>query len=186
MKNFSVKVDGKEYWISRSVATCTFVFKEINNNVYALVERRGNGAADNKGKLCTSCGYLDFDETLKECAVRELKEECGFIASKDKLKFMGITSSPSENNQNVTIHYVYNAESNEDFDIKKAIGGEKDEVSEVKWLKIGHLIKNTLYVNIYDILNEKWAFDHDKLLIKYLSKFYKLTYEKKKEETDRN
>lgn len=29
MKNFPVKVNGKEYWISRSVAAVGFVFKKL-------------------------------------------------------------------------------------------------------------------------------------------------------------
>lgn len=45
MKNFSVKVNGKEYWISRSVAAVGFVFKKVNSNIYALVEQRGVGTA---------------------------------------------------------------------------------------------------------------------------------------------
>ena len=35
MKNFPVKVDGKEYWISRSIAVCVFVFKIKGNKLYA-------------------------------------------------------------------------------------------------------------------------------------------------------
>lgn len=43
MKNFPVKVNGKEYWISRSVAAVGFVFKKVNSTIYALVEQRGVG-----------------------------------------------------------------------------------------------------------------------------------------------
>ena len=66
MKNFPVKVDGKEYWISRSIAVCVFVFKIKGNKLYALIERRGKGAADEQGKLCTCSGYLDFNECDRE------------------------------------------------------------------------------------------------------------------------
>lgn len=52
MKNFSVKVNGKEYWISRSVATVCFIFKQKNNRTFVLIEKRGKGAADNIGKWC--------------------------------------------------------------------------------------------------------------------------------------
>ena len=37
MKNFPIKVDGKEYWISRSIAVCVFVFKIKVNKLYALI-----------------------------------------------------------------------------------------------------------------------------------------------------
>ena len=113
MKNFAVKVDGKEYWISRSIAVCTFVFKIKNDELYMLVERRGKGAADENGKLCAMCGYLDYNETVTEAAVREIKEETGFIAKEERLQYMKINSDPSEAHQNVTIHYVYFAKGNE-------------------------------------------------------------------------
>lgn len=196
MKNFPVKVDGKEYWISRSVAVCTFVFKIKGNELFTLVQRRGKGAADEQGKLCASSGYLEWSEQLCDASVRELQEECGFIANKDRLQFMGINSDPNEAHQNITVRYVYFAKKNEDFDLKKAIGGEKDEVSEVKWFKVGEFnkpIKNSqvlfsqnlyLKVNIYDIISEDWAFGHDKIMIEHLSTFFKLRYDEKEKENE--
>lgn len=188
MKNFAVKVDGKEYWISRSIAVCTFVFKIKNDELYMLVERRGKGAADENGKLCAMCGYLDYNETVTEAAVREIKEETGFIAKEERLQYMKINSDPSEAHQNVTIHYVYFAKGNENFDEDKAVGGEKDEVSEIKWFKIGDFDKKgnnkVLHVNIYDITSEDWAFEHEHRMIEHLSKFFKLTYENQKEKED--
>ena len=76
MKNFAVKVEGKTYWISRSVATAVHVFKVINSDLYVLVEKRGSGV-QYPGLYCIVCGYLDYDETLQEGAIRELREETG-------------------------------------------------------------------------------------------------------------
>ena len=90
MKNFPVKVDGKEYWISRSVAVCVFVFKIKNNKLYALIERRGDGAPDENGKLASVSGYVEFNESIEETIMRELQEESGFIAKKERLQFMYI------------------------------------------------------------------------------------------------
>lgn len=192
MKNFSVKVEGKEYWISRSVATCTFVFKIKGDELFVLVEKRGKGAADNQGKLCSVCGYLDFDENLTDCAIRELKEETGFIANKDRLQFMYINSEPeSDSKQNVTVHYVYFAKSNENFDTDRAVGGEENEVSEVKWFKVGTFNKSfskksndkmILNVKVYNIMAEDWAFNHDKIMIEHLAKFFRLSYDKEEKE----
>lgn len=188
MKNFPVKVDGKEYWISRSIAVCVFVFKIKGNKLYALIERRGKGAADEQGKLCTCSGYLDFNECDREATTRELMEECGFIAKEERLQFMYINSDPkADKRQNVTIHYVYFAKGNEDFNEKKAIGGEVDEVADVKWMEIGNFDKDkVLYVNIYDIMAEDWAFNHDYIMIDHLSKFFKLKYngQEKEKESD--
>lgn len=187
MDNFAVKIDGKEYWISRSVAVCCFIFKIMDDELYTLIERRGKGAADEQGKLAAVSGYLSYNETLTQAVVREIFEETGFKAKEERLQFMKINSDPSEAHQNVTIHYVYFAKKNEDFDLDRAEGGEENEVSEVKWFKVGDLEKKnnvvTLYANVYDIMAEDWAFNHDKLLIEHLSKFFKLAY--KKDETEK-
>lgn len=179
MKNFSVEIDGQTRWISRSVAACTFVFKILNNKLLVLVERRGKGAADEKSKLCACCGYLDYDETLPQCAVREIREETGFIANEKKLRFMGINSDPSEKYQNVTVHYVYFAKPNEDFNPKNAVGGETNEVEEVFWMEVGEFSgEKILRVNIYDIVSEDWAFGHERRMLEHLREFFVLKYEK--------
>lgn len=161
MKNFPVKVDGKEYWISRSVATVCFIFKHRNNKTFVLIEKRGKGAADNIGKWCVPGGYLEWDITLAENAALEVLQETGFIIKKEKLRIVGINSSPSENHQNVTIRYVYNADVNEEFNRKNAVGGEKNEVEDVQWLDITNL--DNKFLND----NTKWAFNHNILIKKY-------------------
>lgn len=162
MKNFPVKVDGKEYWISRSVATVCFIFKRKNNKTFVLIEKRGKGAADNIGKWCVPGGYLEWDITLAENAALEVLQETGFVIKKDKLKIVGINSSPSENHQNVTVRYIYNADTDEEFNTKNAVGGEKDEVEDVQWLDITNI--NNKFLND----NTKWAFKHNILIKKYL------------------
>lgn len=161
MKNFSVKVEGKEYWISRSVATVCFIFKRKNNKTFVLIEKRGKGAADNIGKWCVPGGYLEWDITLAENAALEVLQETGFVIKKEKLKIVGINSSPSENHQNVTIRYLYNADANEEFNIKNAVGGEKDEVEDIQWLDITNI--DNRFLND----NAKWAFKHNILIKKY-------------------
>lgn len=182
MKNFSVNVDGKEYWISRSVAVAGFIFKQKGDDLYALIEKRGKGAADYQGYWCFVCGYVDFDESVEQALQRESREELGFEIDINKLKFVKINSSPSENHQNITIHYIYFADEDENFDLKKAKGGEKDEIAEVKWFKIGEIHDNELRINTYDIMAEDWAFDHEKRMIEHLSLYYNLQYGNEKEE----
>ena len=177
MNNFSVKVDGKEYWISRSVAVAVFIFRKVGNKFQVLLEKRGKGAADNVGKWCCTCGYLDYDETLEEAAARETKEETGFEINKEYLTFVKINSDPSENRQNVTAHYVYFATEDEDFNLDKAQGGEKDEIETVEWFDIGTLDEEDhIKIDIYRMYERDFAFNHDKLIIEHLSKFYNLKY----------
>ena len=64
MNNFPVIKDGKEYWISRSIAVACFVYKIVNDEIYVLANKRGSGTPDFQGYWYCPCGYLDYDETL--------------------------------------------------------------------------------------------------------------------------
>lgn len=171
MKNFAVNVDDKEYWISRSIATCGFIFKKVNDIIYCLVEKRGKGAADFHDHWCVPCGYLDYNENLHECIKREVKEETGFICDINKLKMVGVNSSPKENRQNVTIHFMYEANINENFNPSLCVGGEKDEVALITWLPVAYIdANNEIKVND-EIFKDKWAFNHDVRIKNYI-KYY--------------
>lgn len=164
-------------WFSRSVAVAVFIFRKKEDKLQVLLEKRGKGAADNIGKYCSVCGYLDFNETLTDAAARESFEETGIKINTDKLKFLKINSDPSENRQNVTVHYVYFADETEDFNLSKAKGGEKDEVETVGWFNIATFkTEKELSVDIPKMYEMDFAFNHDKLIIEHLSKFFKITY----------
>ena len=60
-------------WFSRSVAAVLFFYcRDKNGILHVLASERGTGAADYKGMWNCCCGYLDFNETVKQCAIREL------------------------------------------------------------------------------------------------------------------
>ena len=123
-------------WHSRSIAvTCIITNKE---HTKFLVERRGPGCPDFIGKLCCPCGYLGWDETLEEAAIREVYEETGIKLDETcDIHMIGIQDDPKDSNkQNVTVRFV--AECNNFDEIIKyancntfSRGGEKDECSEL-------------------------------------------------------
>lgn len=98
MKNFKVtaKEDNKEYWISRSVAVIAYIFYHniINNKLFVLADKRGQGTPDFQGYWNCPCGYLDFDETLSEAASREVFEETGYVIDPNYLQMIGISQLP--------------------------------------------------------------------------------------------
>ena len=151
MKNFSIEHKGEIFWISRAVAVIGFVFKEIDNKWYILINQRGEGTPDFQLHWNIPCGYLDYDETHEEGTSRELYEETGFKVEPDKWKLIGIQSDPNANRQNVSLRSYYIAHEHEDF--AGVQGGENNEVADIKWLEIGKL--NTI---------DKWAFGHDKII----------------------
>lgn len=155
MNNFPVQHEGKTYWVSRSVAVACFVVTIINNKPHILANQRGNGAADFQGYWNAPCGYLDFNETTAQAAIRETYEETGVQLT--EVYFYGFDDNPKSENQNVTFRYYSYVHDNTLInDICNLNGGEVDEVANVKWIP-------------YDELdNYKWAFGHKELIIDIL------------------
>ena len=158
-RNFPFLYKGKELWYSRSVATALFVFaKDANNNLYVLANKRGSGTPDYQGYWNCMCGYIDYDETAERCATRECKEETGLDIPEDKLRLVGIESSPSANRQNITIRYMALLDETltkdsplMNFDTSNS---EEDEVADIRWINIDD-------IDLYD-----WAFNHNKRIKK--------------------
>lgn len=154
MKNFEVTSleDGKRYWVSRSVAVSTFLFIRDVGEIYVLANKRGKGSADFQGLWNCPCGYLDFDETGEEAAVREVREETGYILESKELNLDKVITCPRQNHQNVTLRYICEKDIS---DIKKLdgdFGGEEEEVEEVK------------LINIKNIDDYEWAFEHNDII----------------------
>lgn len=156
MKNYKItaKEDNKEYWVSRSCAVAVFVFTHINNRLCVLANKRGKGTPDCQGLWNCPCGYLDWDETTEEAAKREVLEETGYLIEKP-LKLSEVRDSLNNNHQNIIFRYftyVYHPNK------CTPVGGEDDEVEEVKWIPVD------------EISNYQWTFNHEHTI----SKLWKL------------
>jgi ADP-ribose pyrophosphatase YjhB (NUDIX family) len=151
MKNFPIKVNDKEYWISRAVAVVGFVFC-YDHELLVLANQRGPGTPDFQGYWNCPCGYLDFDETTAEACSREIAEETNLYVNPKALILIGINDDPKEPRQNVTLRYYTFSSQFYKSQTIYAKGAEEDEVAEVDWISIN------------DIDNYQWAFGHDKLI----------------------
>ena len=155
MKNFPIMHEGKEYWIARNVAVVCVVFTRINNVWCVLANQRGSGAADFQGLWNAPCGYLDWDETTSQAAIREVYEETGVKIP--SVKCLGFDDNPNSNLQNITFRY-YSIIDNPTPEMLnlcvKDRGGEQDEVASVAWIPL------------YKIDEFQWAFNHDILIKK--------------------
>jgi 8-oxo-dGTP pyrophosphatase MutT (NUDIX family) len=156
MKNFEIEHQGKKYWVSRSCAVSAFVKGfDKNGDEYVLAITRGKASPDNIGKKCVPCGYLDGDETLLDCVVREVFEETGLKINKDKFEYIEFSDDLSNNYQNISFRYktvILSIEKN----IPYITNIEENEVDEVKWIKLDDIEK-------YD-----WAFNHLELIKTYI------------------
>lgn len=140
MQNFAVNLDQKTYWISRSCAASGYVFHYNGEKLYVLACKRGSGAPDYQGYWNVPGGYLDFDETLKECCAREIAEETNLTVNPNLLSLYMFCDDPiSSNHQNISFHYWTFSE---DFYFGQTIyakGAEENEIEDVCWIPIDEL-----------------------------------------------
>lgn len=96
-------------------------------------------------------GYMDWDETIEETVVREVREETGVEA---EVRFMiGVYSSPkrrNDPNQNVAISFALTPVT---IDLKPQVS----EIEELKWVDLQAIPEDT-------------AFDHDDIIQAFLRK----------------
>lgn len=96
-------------------------------------------------------GYVEWNETTEEAALRELKDETGIGG--EIISFFGIYSDPSrdeDGRQNIDLVYLIKP-------LKQSSKIDKKEVEKVAWFSL-------------DKLPEKIAFDHRKIIKDYLRK----------------
>ena len=147
---------GEVEWIARNIAALVIIIGyNKEGKTYVLANKRGPKTPDPefRGCWCMPCGYLDYNETIKEAAVREVFEETGVKLNANNLILFYINDNPNDDKrQNVTFRYRCTIKENiEDINLTSK-NSEEEEVSSIKWIPID------------DIDNYKWAFNHDKII----------------------
>ena len=146
-------------WFSRSVAvaTCVLLNDTDTGGWFILANQRGNGTPDYQGYWNLPCGYLDYNEEAEDAAMREVYEETGIRLT--SVKYFGHSTSPNENRQNVCFFFVAFLQGSKSRLNFSKDNMEEGEVEGIQWLpveKSGSL---------------RWAFDHDELVQKVLSRY---------------
>lgn len=144
-------------WFSRSVAVITVAFIREDDKVYVLASKRGKGTPDPEfvGAWNVCCGYLDFNETCKDAAIRETFEETGIKIPKSTIFFDSINDNPQKDKrQNVSIRYyaVLDGAKKDYETLFSHKNNEKNEVEDIKFIKLE------------DVVNYRWAFNHKELI----------------------
>lgn len=141
-RNFAIKRNGEEYWVSRSSSVSLYLFCKNQLGEWCLLSnQRGNNVA-RSGKWNVICGFLDYGETLEHAAARECFEECGVKIRSTILKFCGTNSKHETINSrfcgvlNGTIDmYPPSMENCENF------GTSNQEILNVAWIPLSQLKK---------------------------------------------
>lgn len=102
----------------------------VKDGKLLLVKRAAH--LTNPGKWALPGGFLDRDEILEQCVLRELHEETGYEGAIDKL--LCIVDNPNraqEDRQNVGFMYIVN--------VGEKTGKPDNESSEVAWFDLDRL-----------------------------------------------
>lgn len=105
----------------------------------AVVNRRGElllvrrGGDPFKGCWALPGGFMEMDETIEHCAVRELEEETGIRVNEGDLRLIGVYSAPGRDPRGRTVTAAYAVT----IDTCTAVAG--DDAAEVRWWPLGEL-----------------------------------------------
>lgn len=177
-------VDGRKIWLSRSIAVvCQVVIRNTQTNeFYTAIVKRGPASLGSIGLWCYPCGYLDWNETTREAAIRETFEEAGLdienLISTPQSKFVmkfpilhtspwHVDSIPEHQRQNVSLShcFYFETDGSVDLPIISSVNCEEGEIDRVKWVTLKEVIGSTEY---------PMAFDHHLVTVELTAKINEL------------
>ncbi len=167
--------DGRKVWLSRSAATVSIIIGfdgEVSmDNCYVLVVKRGE-KLDSPNMFCLPCGYLDWDESARDGAARELYEETGLNINELLLQHRSwnkfedqpwlVISDPTlDARQNINLYFGAVFVFENGLPTPHFKNSYEGEILMVGWQKL----------TLIDTL--EWAFDHRKRIDMFLEQFNK-------------
>lgn len=172
MNNFAFKYNGETLWYSRSVACSMyyFVYNHKDRQWYILISKRGPGCPSAVGQWNVPGGYLDFNETMKEAAVRECFEETGIKVNINDVKLAAISTNLNSKKQNIVCSFFATAEIS-DIEILKLFltnsHCEANEVDDICFYPVSYFTtkKSLLRNKAFPV-----AFGHDKMIVEIFNK----------------
>lgn len=104
----------------------------VRHRAEVLLVRRGNEPY--KGCWALPGGFMEMDENIERCAVRELMEETGLAADEKRLRLIGVYSAPGRDPRGRTVTAAYRIDVVDD---PQATAG--DDAAEVRWWPVSAL-----------------------------------------------
>lgn len=103
----------------------------VLRNSEVLLIRRGNEPF--RGCWALPGGFMEMEETIEHCAVRELQEETGLQVAETDLRLIGVYSTPGRDPRGRTVTAAY---------LVRLVSGEPkagDDAAEVRWWPLANL-----------------------------------------------
>lgn len=107
-----------------------------NSRGEVLLVRRGNDPF--KGCWALPGGFMEMDETIEHCAVRELEEETHLKVSEKDIRLIGVYSAPGRDPRGRTVTAAY-AVSGKWIEESGKIAVAGDDAAEVRWWPLNAL-----------------------------------------------
>lgn len=128
-------------------ADCVVIGSAADSSRYVLLIQRGNEPY--KGCWALPGGFMDMDETLEQCALRELKEETGLTPSGDITELKSFSTVDRDpRGRTITVAFLI------EMPLTEAKGG--DDAAEARWFPLNEL--------------PPLAFDHDEIIKEALAR----------------
>ncbi len=102
-----------------------------NGRDEVLLVRRGNDPF--RGQWALPGGFMEMDETIEHCAVRELREETGIAVSESALRLVGVYSAPGRDPRGRTVTAAYAVR------LADGVATAGDDAAEVRWWPLAAL-----------------------------------------------
>ena len=128
-------------------ADCVVIGHAANSSRHVLLIRRGNEPY--KGCWALPGGFMDMEETLEQCALRELKEETGLTPTGDITELKSFSTVDRDpRGRTITVAFLT------EMPLTEAKGG--DDAAEARWFPLDEL--------------PPLAFDHDEIIKEALAR----------------
>jgi len=106
----------------------------VNDRNEILLVKRGNEPF--RGCWALPGGFMEMDETIERCAVRELEEETSLVVTEQDIRLIGIYSAPGRDPRGRTVTAAYLVKI-EEGSMKNAHAG--DDAAELRWWPLSAL-----------------------------------------------
>lgn len=103
----------------------------VNPRGELLLVRRGGEPF--KGCWALPGGFMEMDETIEHCAVRELEEETGIRVTEGDLRLIGVYSAPGRDPRGRTVTAAYAVT------VDDCTATASDDAAEVRWWSLNEL-----------------------------------------------